>query len=42
MRYGKVKKQSLDPDDQTNGRYDKNPMLNSMIYEVKFEDGHVK
>ena len=42
MRYVKVKKKALNPDDQTNGSYDENPMLNSIIYEVEFYDGHVK
>ena len=42
MRYVKVKKKSLIPDVQTTGSYDENPMLNSIIYEIKFEDGHVK
>ena len=42
MIYVKVKKRSLNSDGQSTGSYDKNPMLNSMIYEVKFEDGHVK
>ena len=41
MIYGKVKKRALNPDGQTNGRYDKNTMLNSIIYEVEFEDGRV-
>ena len=38
MRYGKVKKRDLDPDDQNTGSYDKNPIINSIIYEVEFED----
>ena len=42
MRYVKVKKKALNPDDQTNGSYDKNPTLNAIIYEVDFEDGHIK
>ena len=40
MRYGNVKKRALNPDSQTTGSYNK--MLNSIIYEVNFEDGHVK
>ena len=42
MRYDKVKKLYLNPDGQTTGGYDKNPMLNSIIYEVDFEDRYVK
>ena len=42
IRYGNFKKQALNPDYQTTGIYDENPMLNSIIYEVKFEDVHVK
>ena len=42
LRYDKVKHQDLNPDGKTTGSYDKNPMLNSIIYEVDFEDRHVK
>ena len=42
MRYGKVKKRALNPDGQTTVSYDENPMLNSIIYEVEFEEGYVK
>ena len=42
MRYGEVKKQDLNPDGQATGIYDKNSMLNSIIYEVEFEDRHIK
>ena len=42
MRYVKAKKQALEPDGQTTGSYEKNTMLNSIIYEVEFEDGHIK
>ena len=41
MRYGKVKEQALNPDGQTTGSYDKNPMLKSIIYEVKFTNGQI-
>ena len=42
MRYGKFKQRVLNPDGQTTGIYDENPMIISIIYEVEFEDGHVK
>ena len=42
IRYIKVKERALNPDSQNTVRYNKNTMLNSIIYEVKFEDGHVK
>ena len=42
MIYGKVNKRALNPDGQTTGSYDKDSMLTSIIYEVEFEDGHVK
>ena len=40
--YGKVKKLSPNPDGQTADSYDEKSMLNSIIYEFKFEDRHVK
>ena len=39
---GKVKHRLLAPEDNMAGRYDANPMLNSMIYEGEFPDGQVK
>ena len=42
MRYVKFKKEALNPDGQTTGSYDKNTMLNSIIYDDAFEDGYVK
>ena len=42
MIYGKFKQRALNPDGQTTGSYDENPMIISIIYEVEFEDGHVK
>jgi hypothetical protein len=43
MSTGKVTQQLLGPDGRTAGTtYDDNPMLNSIVYEVKFPDGQVK
>ena len=42
MRYGKVKKQALNPEGQTTGSYDENTMLKSIIYKVEFEERYVK
>ena len=39
---GKVKRQALGPDGNMAGKYDNNPMLNSIMYEVEFADGTVK
>ena len=38
----KVKHQALGPDGNMVGKYDNNPMLNSIMYEVEFADGTVK
>ena len=39
---GTVKKRAVGPDGQQRGRYDDNPYLNSIVYEVEFDDGTVK
>ena len=36
---GKVTRRALHPDGQVAGRYDDNPFLNTIIYEVEFPDG---
>ncbi len=38
----KVLRQSVDKDGKMKGTFDENPMLNSMIYDVKFPDGAVR
>ena len=42
MQIGKVARRTIGPDGTTSGRYDSNPILNSMRYEVEFPDGQVK
>ena len=42
MSIGKVKHWALGPDGMTSGKYDNNPYLNLMIYEVEFTDRQVK
>ena len=37
-----VKRRSLGPDGVVAGRYDNNPILNSIIYDVGFSDGTLK
>ena len=39
---GKVKHQALGPDGNMDGKYDNNPTLNSIMYEVEFANGTVK
>ena len=39
---GRVKRQALDPDGQTTGKYDTNPYHNSILYEVQFDDGQAR
>ena len=39
---GKVKRRALGPDGNMVGKYDNNPMLNSIMCEVEFADGTVK
>ena len=39
---GTVKQRSLGPDGVVAGKYDDNPMLNSIIFDVEFSDGTVK
>jgi hypothetical protein len=39
MTIGKVTKRVISPDGIVAGTYNKNPYLNSMIYEVEFPDG---
>ena len=42
MLNGKVTKRSVEPDGKQSGNYNDNPILNSLIYEVEFEDGAVR
>ena len=42
MEIAKITRRTLGPDGTTAGTYDKDPKLNSMIYEVEFPDGMVK
>ena len=39
---GKVKQRTIGSDGKAMGRYDPNPILNSIIYDVEFPDGQVK
>ena len=39
---GVVKRRSRDSDGDVSGRYDDNPFLNSLVYEVELPDGYVK
>ena len=39
---GKVTKRVLGPDGKVAGKYDDNPYLNSIIYEVELADGRIK
>ena len=39
---GKVRRRALGPDGNTIRKYDNNPYLNSVMYEVEFIDGQVK
>ena len=39
---GRVTKRSLGPDGEQRGRYDENPILNSIVYDVEFDDGTVR
>ena len=39
---GKVRIRALGPDGSTTRKYDNNPYLNSIMYEVEFIDGQVK
>ena len=39
---GQVKQRALIPEGKIVGKYDYNPMVNSMIYEVEFPDSQVK
>ena len=42
MQKGVVKQRATGPDGRTVGTYDRNPMLNSCVYEVEFQDGQVR
>ena len=42
MQKGVVKKRSIGPDGKLSGKYDDNPMLNSLVYEVEFPDGTMR
>ena len=39
---GRVKGRSVGPDGQVSGRYDENPLYNSILYDVEFPDGQIK
>ena len=38
----RVLRRSVDNDGQTTGVYDENPALNTMIYDVEFDDGRIQ
>ena len=42
MSVGKITQRSLGPDGKTAGSYSESPLLNSIVYDVEFADGHVK
>ena len=42
MRHAKVLRRSRDADGSIVGTYDKNPILNTIVYDVEFPDGAVK
>lgn len=42
VQTGKVRRRSIGPDGKANGKYDHNPLLNSLVYEVEFPDGTMK
>mmetsp|Transcript_26699 Transcript_26699/g.37842 ORF Transcript_26699/g.37842 Transcript_26699/m.37842 type:complete len:775 (+) Transcript_26699:4067-6391(+) len=42
MQKGKVTKRAIGPNGVTAGTYDDNPYLNTVIYEVEFDDGQVR
>ena len=42
VQAAKVIQRSLGPDGNTNGSYDDNPFLNSLLYDVEFADGTIK
>ena len=42
MTQVKITKRALGPDGRVSDSYDDNPMLNLIVYEVKFPDGEVK
>ena len=42
LTMGKVKCHALGPEGKVVGKYDHNPFLNSMMYEVEFVDGQVQ
>ena len=42
MSAGVVKRRATNHEGITIGRYDENPLLNSMIYEIEFPDGQIK
>ena len=39
---GKVIKRAFNPDGKVAGKYDDNPYLNSIMYEVQLADGRIK
>ena len=42
IQNGVVKRRSIGPDGKLAGKYDNNPMLNSLVYEVEFPDGAMR
>jgi hypothetical protein len=42
LQRGKVKRRSVDDNGKTIGTYSDNPIMNSIVYEVKFPDGELK
>ena len=39
---GTVRRRAVGPDMEQRGRYDENPYLNSVVYEVEFDDGTIR
>jgi len=39
---GKVTQRAVGPDGEQRGRYDENPILNSIVYEIEFTDGTIR
>ena len=42
MQTRKFKRRSVGPDGKLTGKYDDDPLLNSLVYEVEFPDGTMK
>ena len=42
MRSAKVMGRTIGPTGRVDGTYDENPILNTMMYDVEFNDGEVR